>query len=107
LYYCCYLNHYDFYFFADNFYNIFTQDKTFLETDIITLPNVRIKRLAESSVTNTTTLQKNISIQAIIDKNNGTKQKKQGKYLQINTFRIMYSNKKNNKLLYFSSHVGY
>ncbi|XP_029345825.1 plexin domain-containing protein 2-like [Acyrthosiphon pisum] len=62
-----------------NFYKISTQDKTFLETDIITLPSVRIKRLAESSVTNTstTTQQKNISIQAIIDKNNGTKQTKQ------------------------------
>jgi len=48
----------------------------------MTLPNVRIKRLAESHLnTNTTPQQKNISIQAIIDKNNGTKLTKQGKYL--------------------------
>lgn len=79
-----------FIFFADHFYKISTQDKTFLDTNIITLPNVRIKRLAESLVTNTstTTQQKHISIQAIIDKNNGTKQTKQGKYLQIYTLRI-------------------
>lgn len=59
------------------FYKISTQDKTFLDTDIITLPNVRIKRLAESLVTNTTTQQKHIIFQAVIDKNNGTKQTKQ------------------------------
>jgi len=34
--------------FAENFYNIFTQDKTFLDTDKIILPNLRVKRLAES-----------------------------------------------------------
>ncbi|CAH1723849.1 plexin domain-containing protein 2 [Aphis gossypii] len=60
------------------FYKTSTYDKTFLDTDIITLPNVRIKRSAESLLnTNTTTQQKHISIQAIIDKNNGTKLTKQ------------------------------
>lgn len=33
--------------FTEYFYNILTQDKTYFDTDIITLPNVRVKRLAE------------------------------------------------------------
>ncbi|XP_025205299.1 plexin domain-containing protein 2 [Melanaphis sacchari] len=61
------------------FYKTSTNDETFLDTDIITLPNVRIKRSAESLInTNTTVQQKHSSFQAVNDRINGTtKQTKQ------------------------------
>lgn len=63
---------------SDNFYQTSLHDDSFLDTDIITLPNTRIKRYGAEPLLPATSPQKNVqnkntTIQLVTNKNNETK----------------------------------
>lgn len=61
----------------------------YLETNIVTLPNIRTRRSPAEPIPSTSTpYQKNTSIQAIADKSNGIKTMKPGTY---NNYSIDYT----------------
>lgn len=79
IYYCHSLNYLIyFYYISDYYYKTNLHDGSFFETNIITLPNTRLKRSHAEPLVHVTATQKNVqnkntTIQSVFNKNNDTK----------------------------------
>lgn len=72
IYYYVYLNLFYCYGFSEYFYQTSTNTDSFLETNIVKLPNARIRRFVEP-INSTTPSQRSTFTQSTIEKNNITK----------------------------------